>query len=182
MKRVSDLFGAVPAAAFALTLGLAGWGLWSVPGVAADEAKKDGEKVEKKDGDKPEKTEKKDGDKPEKKDGEKGDSPTLRKGRTVERKPLIGGYLGFKEFITKLKITDDERAKIAEAQRWRREQEEKIYKEYEDKLRAILGEERWNQAVKMVEDRRQKGDEKKPEEKKVEKVEEKKAEKTEEKK
>lgn len=171
MKRVSDLFGAVPAAAFALTLGLAGWGLWSVPGVAADEAKKDGEKVEKKDG-----------DKPEKKDGEKGDSPTLRKGRTVERKPLIGGYLGFKEFITKLKITDDERAKIAEAQRWRREQEEKIYKEYEDKLRAILGEERWNQAVKMVEDRRQKGDEKKPEEKKVEKVEEKKAEKTEEKK
>jgi hypothetical protein len=91
-------------------------------------------------------------DKPAAPPAEKDDVPTLKKSRT--KNPLIGGYLGMKDIQEKLGMSAEEKAKIAETQKWHSDAEEKLYVEYEDKLRKILGDDRWKKLAKLVDDKR----------------------------
>jgi hypothetical protein len=116
-----------------------------------------------------------------KKEETKEEVPSLKKPKTTKEGVRIGGYLGFREIQEKLKMTQDERVKIADAQKWHREAEDKLYADYEGKIRTILGDERFKQLAKLLdEERKEKDDkkkkpaEKKPEAKPAEKIEEKK--------
>lgn len=94
------------------------------------------------------------GQEAKKEEPKKEEVPTLKKPKTKEAGVKIGGYLGYKEIQEKLKMTTEERVKIAEAQKAHREAEDKLYTDYEAGIRKILGDERFKTLAKLIDEER----------------------------